>query len=73
MDEWFLGSRMPKYMAELYYDKKFLNKDFLAEGKDLQFRHRFGVGIMEDNDRNFYGEKLIQMVFQPQEQDIWLN
>ncbi len=58
MDEWFLGSRMPKYMAELYYDKRFLNKDFLAAGKDLQFRHRFGVGIMEDNDRNFYGEKI---------------
>lgn len=58
MDEWFLGSRMPKYMAELYYDKNFLNKDFLAPGKDLKFRHRFGVGIMEDNDRNFYGERI---------------
>lgn len=58
MDEWFLGARMPKYMAEVYYDKKFLNKDFLAPGKDLQFRHRFGIGIMEDNDRNFYGERI---------------
>lgn len=58
MDEWFLGARMPKYMAEVYYDKRFLNKNFLAEGKDLQFRHRFGLGLMEDNDRNFYGEKI---------------
>lgn len=58
MNEWFLGSRMPKYMAEVYYDKRFLNKNFLAEGKDMQFRHRFGLGLMEDNDRNFYGEKI---------------
>ncbi|MBD5402596.1 LPS-assembly protein LptD [bacterium] len=58
MDEWFLGSRMPKYMAEVYYDKKFVHKNFLADGMDLQFRHRFGFGLMEDNDRNFYGEKI---------------
>lgn len=58
VNEWFLGARMPKYMAEVYYDKKFVNKDFLMEGKNLHFRHRFGLGLMEDNDRNFYGEKI---------------
>ncbi len=57
MNEWFLGSRMPKYMAEVYYDKKYKVDDFLAEGKPLTFRHRAGVGLMEDNDRNYYGEK----------------
>ena len=58
MDEWFLGRRMPKYMAEVYYDRRYVNKDFLAEGMNLSFRHRVGFGIMEDNDRNFYGEKI---------------
>ena len=49
---------MPKYGAEIYYYKKDKVKDFLAEGKHLSFRHRFGVGLMEDSDRNYYGERL---------------
>lgn len=56
--EWFMGSRMAKYLAELYYDKSYVNKDFLAEGMNLTFRHRIGFGFMQDNDRNFYGEKI---------------
>jgi hypothetical protein len=51
MDEWFLGRQMPKYMAEVYYDRGYNNKDFLAKNMDLGFRHRFGVGLMQDNDR----------------------
>ena len=58
MDEWFLGTRMPKYMAEIFYDKKYVKPDFLMEGKSLTFRHRVGFGLMEDNDRNYYGEKI---------------
>lgn len=58
MDEWFMGARMPKYMAEIYYDKGYRKRDFLLEGKDLTFRHRIGFGFMEDNDRNYYGEKI---------------
>ncbi len=57
-DEWFLGARMPKYGAEIFYDKKYSVNDFLAEGKNLSFRHRFGVGLMENADRNRHGEKL---------------
>ncbi|MCM1339121.1 MAG: hypothetical protein NC191_05575 [Muribaculaceae bacterium] len=57
MDEWFMGPRMPKYMAEVYYDKSYKVPDFLAEKKGLTFRHRAGFGLMEDNDRNYYGEK----------------
>ena len=56
-DEWFLGARMAKYMAEIYYDKSFVNKNFLAPGLDLTFRHRAGFGFMQDDDRNYYGEK----------------
>lgn len=58
MDEWFLGARMPKYMAEVFYDKSHKLPNFLSEGKGLTFRHRAGFGIMEDNDRNYYGEKI---------------
>lgn len=58
LDEWFLGARMPKYMAEVYYDKSFVHKDFLAKNMDMRFRHRASFGLMEDNDRNFYGEKI---------------
>lgn len=58
MDEWFLGARMPKYMAEVFYDKAHRFPDFLAEGKALTFRHRAGFGVMEDNDKNYYGEKI---------------
>ena len=57
MNEWFLGSRMPKYMAELVYEKGYVKPNFLAEGRHLTFQHRAGVGLMEDNDRNYYGEK----------------
>lgn len=57
-DEWFLGRRMAKYMAEVFYDKRYVKKDFLAPNMTLQFRHRIGFGFMEDNDRNFYGEKI---------------
>lgn len=56
-DEWFMGARMAKYMAEIYYDKSYVNKNFLAKGLDLTFRHRAGFGLMEDDDRNYYGEK----------------
>ena len=58
MDEWFMGARMPKYMAEVYFDKRHSIPNFLAEGKGLRFRHRAGFGWMEDNDRNYYGEKI---------------
>ena len=57
-DEWFLGSRMPKYMVDLFYDKSFKHRNFLAEGLDMTFRHRASFGLMEDNDRNYYGEKI---------------
>jgi hypothetical protein len=58
MDEWFLGARMPKYMAEIYYDRSYKIPDFIAKNKGLTFRHRLGAGLMEDADRNYYGEKI---------------
>ena len=56
-DEWFLGARMAKYMAEVYYDKSYVNKNFLGKNMDLTFRHRAGFGFMEDDDKKYNGEK----------------
>lgn len=56
-DEWFLGARMAKYMAEIYYDKSYVNRNFIGKNMDLTFRHRAGFGLMEDDDRNYNGEK----------------
>ena len=58
MDEWFFGSRLPKYLAEVYYDKKFEHKNFLADNMDMTFRHRFGLGWMKDNDKNYNSENI---------------
>ena len=58
VDDWFLGARMPKYMVEAYYDKSHTIPNFLTENRPLTFRHRAGFGLMEDNDRNFNGEKI---------------
>jgi len=58
VDDWFLGARMPKYMVEAYFDKSHTIPNFLTEKRPLTFRHRAGFGLMEDNDRNFNGEKI---------------
>ena len=55
-DEWFLGGRMAKYMAEIYYDDSKINKNFLGKNMDLIFRHRVGFGLMQDDDKGYYGE-----------------
>jgi len=56
-DEWFLGGRMAKYMTEIYYDKFYRKKDFLAKGLPLEFRHRIGFGLMKDDDKEYNSEK----------------
>lgn len=57
-DEWFMGARMAKYMAEIYYDKAYNNPNFLGKKMNLGFRHRLGFGLMQNDDRNVNGEKL---------------
>jgi hypothetical protein len=47
---------MPKYIAELYFDRSYPNKDFLGEGKDLTFRQRASFGFMKNDDKNYNGE-----------------
>ncbi len=58
MDDWFMGVRMPKYLAELIYQDSFLNKNFLTEGKDMTFKHRASVAFAEDGDWNMHTEHI---------------
>lgn len=58
MNEWFLGYRMPKYSAELVYDKTYKRENFLAEGKDLEFRHMITGGYVHDGTWNMHSEKM---------------
>lgn len=50
MDDWFMGFRMPKYMAEVYYDDRLLNENFLGKNLDMMFSQRFAAGYMQDGD-----------------------
>lgn len=58
MEDWFMGQRMPKYMAELVYTDDTRKKDFLKEGLDLNFKHRVAAGYMQDIDFNRHDENL---------------
>ena len=58
MDEWWFGSRMPKYTAELIYHDRGVIPSTIGNGLDLRFRHRFGIGYMQNNDVNRYGESI---------------
>lgn len=56
-NEWFLGGMMPKYIAELAYDRSYPHKDFLAKNMDMTFRQRATFGFMKDDDKSYNGEK----------------
>lgn len=57
MNEWFHGGRMPKYIAELVYNKTFPHRDFLGKNMDMTFAHRASFGFMKDDDTNTNSEK----------------
>lgn len=58
LNEWFFGPRMPKYAAELIYHDRGVIPNTIGKDLDLNFRHRFGVGYMQNNDVNRHGEHL---------------
>ena len=57
VDEWFFGARMPKYIAEIVYNKSYAHPNFLGEGRPMTFSHRAGFGFMKDDNENSNGEK----------------
>ena len=58
MDEWWFGPRMPKYTAELIYHDRGIIPSTIGDGLNLNFRHRFGIGYMQNNDVNRHGENI---------------
>ena len=58
MEEWWFGPRMPKYTAELIYHDKTVVPSTIGNGLDLNFRHRFSFGYMQNNDQNRHGESI---------------
>lgn len=57
MDNWWLGSRMAKYMAEFVLRDGVRKRNFLGEGMDLTFKQRLGAGYIHDSDVNRFDEK----------------
>lgn len=57
MDDWWMGQRMAKYLAELVYRDTKVLPNFMGENRHLTFRHRVGAGYMEDSDVNRFDEK----------------
>lgn len=57
VNEWFYGARMPKYIAELVYNKSFVHPNFLGDGRTMTFSHRASFGFVKDDDENSNGEK----------------
>ncbi len=58
MDDWFLGRRMAKYLAELSYDDGTKIKDFLSQGKDLTFKQRASIAYAQDGEWNMHSEHI---------------
>ena len=58
LDEWFFGPRMPKYATELIYHDKGVIPNTIGQNLNLSFRHRLGIGYMQNNDVNRHGEHL---------------
>lgn len=60
MDDWFMGTRMAKYLAEFIYQDGVRIKNFAGPKHDLTYKHRFGAGYMQDSDVNRFDEKGLQ-------------
>ena len=58
MDDWFMGRRMPKYLAELVYDDETSVRNFLFPGKSLRFRHRASAAFAQDGEYNMHSEHI---------------
>lgn len=58
MNDWWMGQRMAKYLAEfIYADGQKIN-DFMGAGRPLTFRQRISAGYIHDSEINRYGESI---------------
>ena len=58
INEWFMGSRRPKYGLGLIYEKKYSDNDFLLKNQVSSFTHRMNIGYYHDIDRDKYYQDL---------------
>lgn len=58
MNEWFLGPRMSKYNAELIYHDNGIIPSTIGKDLDLNFKHRAGIGYMQNSQYTRHGERL---------------
>lgn len=58
MDNWFLGRRMPKYGANLIYERSYNHPNFFMKNMDMKFTHNASFGIFEDPKKDKYYKKL---------------
>lgn len=58
MNDWWMGQRMAKYLAELVYMDGTQIPDFLGKNKPLTFQQRLTAGYMHDTDVNRFDEKI---------------
>jgi len=58
MNDWWMGQRMAKYLAELVYMDGTRIPDFLGKNKNLIFKNRLSAGYMHDSDVNRFDEKI---------------
>lgn len=52
MNDWWMGQRMAKYMAELVYADRTTFNSFMGEGKPLNFTQRITAGYMQAGNIN---------------------
>ena len=58
MDNWFLGRRMPKYGANLVYERSYTHPNFFMNKMDMKFTHNASFGLFADMDKDKYYKKL---------------
>lgn len=58
MNDWWMGQRMAKYMAELVYSDKTTLRNFMGEGRPLNFSHRVSAGYVQDGNVNKFDSKI---------------
>lgn len=58
MNDWWMGQRMAKYLAEVVYMDGARIPDFLGKRRALTFRNRVSAGYMHDSDVNRFDEKI---------------
>lgn len=60
MNDWWMGQRMAKYLAEVIYMDGKRIPDFLGKNMPLTFQHRVSAGYMHDSDVNRHDEKRLK-------------